>query len=52
MLTKKHFVGIARILREQQADHGLVQALAAYFKSENPRFDAARFWRAVRGEMR
>lgn len=56
-MTKKHFIQIARIIKENaktieksngSIEHvlplgGTVQALAEYFKSENPLFDESRF---------
>jgi hypothetical protein len=53
-MTKKHFEAIARIVDFRRsmdaptdgAFFNLVSDLADYFKSENPRFDRARFLEA------
>ena len=45
-MTKKHFEAIAAILKAQNATPDLVQALALYFATTNPNFDAERFVKA------
>ena len=63
MLTKKHFIAVAKILRDRDlATENLTQAcvvmdiredLADYFASDNPNFDRSRFIdaaTAVQGE--
>lgn len=46
-LTKKHFQAVADILCETGASKKTVEGFSAYFKSENPRFNTARFEKAV-----
>ena len=46
-VTKRDFVAIAEILCQERAGTPLKQRLAGYFKSQNPRFDTARFMRAT-----
>ena len=49
-MTKKHFEAIAKILRDSEVDPNFVQALAKalaqYFATTNPNFDAERFVKA------
>jgi hypothetical protein len=42
-LTKKHFIGIANILCENNASNRMVNDFASYFKRANPRCDSGRF---------
>lgn len=46
-VTKKDFVAIAKILCENNVPSMVATELAMYFKSQNPRFDNARFWTAA-----
>lgn len=52
-MTKKHFELVAKVLRENrdkmdiQAFVKLTNDFVAEFKKENPRFDAAKFFKAV-----
>lgn len=46
MLTKKHFVAIARILQESQSKNDIIVKLGAYFAMENERFDWLRWKKA------
>jgi len=46
-VTKRDFVSIASILCQREASSGLVDDLANYFRSQNPRFDAMRFKKAT-----
>ena len=46
-VTKRDFVAIAQILCEERASTNLKERLAGYFRSQNPRFDTARFMRAT-----
>tara|TARA_R100001086_G_scaffold125656_2_gene64983 strand:- start:604 stop:756 length:153 start_codon:yes stop_codon:yes gene_type:complete len=43
MMTKKHFVRIADILKEHSADYYLVKDFCKYFETENPNFDKEKF---------
>lgn len=53
-MTKKHFIAIAAILKENhspgQSSHAVAAKLADYFETENPLFDRERFLAAVKGE--
>ena len=42
-LTKKHFIKIAKILKESNADNQLIQKFVDFFREENPKFDRERF---------
>lgn len=42
-MTKKHFILIAKILREHNDKASIINALAFEFAKANPNFDAARF---------
>jgi hypothetical protein len=42
-VTKKDFMAIGTILCNRNASSGLVNDVADYFKSQNPRFDRDRF---------
>ena len=46
-VTKKDFVALSKILCRNSASPGLVDDLANYFGSQNPRFDKSRFVRAT-----
>jgi precorrin-6B methylase 1 len=46
MLSKKHFVQIARILKEENASEGTKAKFCEYLGSENERFDRAKFLKA------
>jgi hypothetical protein len=46
-VTKRDFVAIAEILCETDASRETNDGLAAYFRSQNPRFDRERFLRAT-----
>ena len=43
MMTRKHFIAIAEILKEHSADYYLVQDFCKYFETENANFDRERF---------
>lgn len=43
MMTRKHFIAIAAILKEHGASHYVVMAFCEYFESENPNFDREKF---------
>jgi len=51
-MTKKDYIAIAKAIRENDMDSGLlltepfIDALCKIFKDDNPRFDIARFRRA------
>jgi|TARA_Y100000310_G_scaffold345164_1_gene462315 hypothetical protein len=47
MLTKKHFIAIATILRRGEANSYMVDAMADMLAAENPRFDKQKFITAV-----
>ena len=47
MLTRKHFVALAKILDEHRADPVLVRDIADYCGTENPHFDRGRFYCAA-----
>jgi hypothetical protein len=53
-MTKKDYEAIAECIRESGIDEKVIEdlenALAGYFKQDNPRFDRARFLAACRGE--
>tara|TARA_R100000231_G_scaffold109253_1_gene80835 strand:+ start:1008 stop:1166 length:159 start_codon:yes stop_codon:yes gene_type:complete len=49
MMTRKHFVAIAKVLRENDAKHHLIIDLCDYFQSENPNFDREKFVSASKG---
>ena len=50
MLTKKHYIRAAEIVRESGASgaahSALVEGLSRFFRDDNPRFDFERFARA------
>ena len=43
MLSKKYYIAIATILRENKASVEIVYALSCYFAEDNPNFDRLRF---------
>ena len=47
VLTKKHFIKVAKILRESKADEQLIQKFIDWFTLENGNFDKERFLKAV-----
>ena len=51
-LSKKHYVHIARILREGGADEFMVDEFADYLEHDNERFDRKRFREAALPEKR
>lgn len=42
-LSRKYYVAIAQILRDNDTKDAIADALIGLFRSDNPRFDAARF---------
>ncbi len=46
-VSKKDFVAIAKLLKDNGVPAKLVTEFARYFKSQNPRFDTARFEKAA-----
>jgi predicted ferric reductase len=52
MLSKKYYVEIARILRENNGKEEITAKLAAYFAFDNPRFSWLKWSKAVNGEKR
>ena len=47
-VTKRDFVSIAKIFCQRHAPVGLVEDIADYFKSQNPRFNTDRFMAATK----
>lgn len=47
-MTKKHFIEIARILSATGASDETIFAMARYFATVNPHFDAERFIEACK----
>jgi hypothetical protein len=47
-VTKKDFVSIAKIFCQHRAPAGMVEDVADYFKSQNPRFNTDRFLAATK----
>ena len=47
-MTKKHFIEIARILKQDKANTSLIFDLADYFKSINPLFNKDKFIEAAK----
>ena len=43
MMTRKHFIAIAEILKEHSADYYLVKDFCDYLRTQNPNFDRNRF---------
>ena len=50
-LTKKHFIAVAEILKESNADDQLIQKFVDYFRTENPLFDVSRFITASKQDV-
>ena len=50
MMTRKHFIRIAFILKENKASQKMIEEFASYFYEENPNFDYHRFLVACTGE--
>ena len=46
-LSRKYYVAIAQILRDNDTKDAIADALVGLFKSDNPRFDADRFRQAA-----
>lgn len=46
-LSRKYYQGIADVLCNTGASKSVVAGMANYFQSDNPRFQAVRFERAV-----
>jgi len=51
-LTRKHFIAIAYILREQKANDSLIKAFCGYLSKDNDLFDKLRFIKASGGEVK
>ena len=49
MMTKKHFVRIAEILKNRNADEWMIGDFAIFFSEENPNFDYGKFVKACKG---
>ena len=49
MMSRKHFIRIATILREHDANHYVIMDFCDYFASENPNFDREKFVSACKG---
>ncbi len=52
MLSKKHYVRIAEVIKEHQPSATFVIDLMAYFNEDNPRFDEDRFIEACKKEVK
>ena len=50
MMTRKHFIAIAKILRDRNADENLIRDFALLCLEENPLFDYTKFVNACKGE--
>tara|TARA_A100001201_G_C4035691_1_gene185102 strand:+ start:58 stop:210 length:153 start_codon:yes stop_codon:yes gene_type:complete len=50
MMTRKHFVAIAEILKDRNADENLIRDFALLCLDENPNFDYIKFVNACKGE--
>jgi hypothetical protein len=46
MMTRKHFIRIAFILKENKASQKMIEEFAAYFYEQNDNFDYHRFLNA------
>ena len=47
MMTRKHFIKIAQILKDRKADKYIVADFGAFCSEENPNFDWDKFRRAA-----
>ena len=47
MMTRKHFIRIANILKENKASHKTIEDFGNYFYDENERFDYHKFLVAI-----
>ena len=45
-MTRKHYNGIAEVLKQSYASESLIEHLADYLATTNPNFDRDRFLRA------
>ena len=43
MMTRKHFIAIAKILKENKASHKMIKEFALLCLEENPLFDYTKF---------
>jgi len=50
MMTRKHFIAIAKILKDRNADENLIRDFALLCLEENPLFDYTKFVNACKGE--
>ena len=50
MFQHRHYVAIAKVLADLNADPDMVRAFASMFKADNFRFQGDRFYSAARGE--
>ena len=50
MISRKHFIAMAQILKDNQASDRLIGDIATWFKSQNARFDRDRFFTAAKPE--
>jgi len=51
MLTRKHFIELADILREHKADGVLIRDIADFCYNSNSSFDRGRFYNACELEL-
>jgi|TARA_R100000808_G_scaffold20028_1_gene43368 hypothetical protein len=51
MLSRKHFIALAEILREHKADGVLIRDIADFCYNSNSNFDRARFYDACELEL-
>ena len=51
-MTKKHFIAIAKAIREGSDKASIINALAFEFAKLNPDFDATKFIKACIGEKK
>lgn len=49
-MTKRHFIELARIMRETKAPARVRDAIASYCAAQNPRFNRARWFAFIKGE--
>lgn len=47
-MTKKHFVAIAKVLRENRRREKIIEELCNYFSTVNANFDRGRFLQACK----